>query len=229
MSRRSLAPAFGLLFLSLLGGRAAQAEPAGPLTLDILMHHMATTRGVRARFHEVKEVSLLAAPVESRGTVYFVPPDRFARHTTAPGRSWLVIEGDRLRFADEVAREEIDLSGDPVAGQFVGHFVVLWNGDLEALRERYEVAFEAGAGDGGWTLTLIPRSSRLRSFIEQIEVRGEGPALHEMTLVEADGDRTLTSFDDVETDHVFGAQELAEAFPRAGARGMPRGSEPREP
>lgn len=227
MSRALRDGALGLLLLCALPGPPARAESSERLTLDILMHHMATTRGVRARFHEVKEVSLLAAPVESRGTVYFVPPDRFARHTTSPSSTRLVIEGDRLRFADDVGREDIDLSGDPVAGQFVGHFVVLWNGDLEALRERYEVAFEAsGAGrDADWTLTLVPRSSRLRSFIQRIEVHGAGPALHEMTLVEADGDRTLTRFDQVETDHVFAPEELALAFPRAGAGG----SEPREP
>ena len=227
MSHAVPAGALGLLLLSLLVGLVAAAEPSERLTLDILMHHMANTRGVRARFHEVKEVSLLAAPVESRGTVYFVPPDRFARHTTAPGRTWLVIEGDRLHFSDEVGREEIDLSGDPVAGQFVGHFVVLWNGDLEALRERYEVAFEAmGPGrDAGWTLTLVPRSPRLRRFIERIAVRGAGPALHEMTLVEADGDRTLTHFDEVETDHAFGPEELVLAFPRS-AKGDGESREP---
>jgi outer membrane lipoprotein-sorting protein len=228
MSRRFLAWVPGLLLVSVAVGLVAGAEPSETLTLDVLMHHMATTRGVRASFHEVKEVSLLAAPVESRGTVYFVPPDRFARHTTAPGRSWLVIEGDRLRFADEVGSEQIDLSADPVAGQFVGHFVSLWNGDLKALRERYEVGFEA-AGPGresGWTLTLVPRSSRLRSFLEEIQVRGQGPTLHEMTLIEADGDRTLTRFDEVATDHVFGPQELAEAFPRSG---VAEGREPREP
>jgi len=193
----------------------------GPRSLDELMAQMAQTRGVRARFREHKEVSLLAAPVETRGMLYFVPPDRFARHTTAPGSSWLTIEGGALRFRDEVGSQDVDLSSDPVAREFVQHFVVLWSGNLAALRERYEATFHAGKA-GAWSLQLRPRSKRLRHFVQEIRVRGQADAVREMQLVEADGDRTTTRFESMEPDHAFTPAELSQVFSApADGKGRP--------
>ena len=48
----------------------------------MLPPRMAATRGVAAEFRESREVALLVEPLESRGLLYFVPPDRMARFTT---------------------------------------------------------------------------------------------------------------------------------------------------
>jgi len=211
--RCRLATATLLLSLAVL---LAAARARGPQSLEALMAQMAHTRGVQAHFHERKEVSLLAAPVESQGMLYFVPPDRFARHTTAPGSSWLIIEGGTLHFRDEVGKQEVDLSSDPIAREFVQHFVVLWSGDLAALRRRYEAVFKAGKA-GAWSLRLRPRSSQLRHFLREIQVRGQADAVLEMELVEADGDRSVTHFDAMEADHAFTPAELRQAFPSSSA------------
>ena len=209
------------------GPGAADAAADTRLTLERLMAEMARSRGVVARFREVKEVSLLSAPIETRGELAFAPPDRFVRRTREPAATALYVDAEQLVFRDEAGGETVDLAADPVARRFVENLVVLWSGDLEALRERYEVSFEAEpqtepqtgpagetdpAAGARWQLRLRPRSAPMRDFVREIALRGAGPRLETMVLVESDGDRTTTTFEALETDHVFSAEELERTF-----------------
>jgi hypothetical protein len=197
----------------------APAQPVGELTLEILMHHMSRTSGVKARFRESKEVRLLSNPIETRGEIFFIPPDRFARHTSEPGHTTLVIDGESLRFDDEIGDEKIDLSSDPIARQFVDNFTVLFNGDLPELRRRYQIRFQAD--DERWELVLDPSAKTLRRYLRSITLRGDGPALSEMIVVETDGDTTTTRFVEITTNHVFSERELEAAFPGPGSPDAP--------
>ena len=184
--------------------------PHGTLTLETLMHHMATTSGVRAEFHEVKEIALLEQPLESDGTLYFIPPSRMARITRAPGATTLLIDGSRMSYRDMAGGSSVDLSSNRVARTIVENFVVLFNGDLRALRARYNVGFDA---DGPrWDMRLVPKGPPVSQLIASIELNGDGPALKQMVLVEKEGDRTTTFFHDVVTDVQFSPEELGRIF-----------------
>ena len=221
MSERRPAP--GLALLALLMAASAGAEspgvPSGPLTLEALMHRMATTTGVRAEFREEKILALLESPLVSEGTLYFVPPSRMARITTRPGASALVIDGGRMSYTDEAGASDLDLAGNRVARSMVENFVVLFGGDLPALRERYHVEF--GSQGLRWRMRLMPKAAPLSQFIASVELRGEGPALEKMTVREADGDRTLTHFLRVETDTRFTPEEIARLFPPGPSAPVP--------
>jgi len=200
--------AAGLACLS--AGGPSQEQPRGPLTLEILMHHMATTTGVRAEFHEVKQIALLEQPLESDGTLYFIPPARMARITRAPGATSLVINGSRMSYRDGTGGNSVDLSGNRVARTIVENFVVLFNGDLDALHEHYNVGFDAQGAR--WQIRLVPKGPPLAQLIASIEMRGNGPALEQMVVVEKEGDRTTTFFHDVVTDTRFSPEELSRIF-----------------
>ena len=208
------APGLALL-LALLGASPAAAEPAaipkGPLTLEALMQRMAATSGVRAEFREEKRLALLETPLVSEGTLYFIPPARMARITTRPGVSKLVIDGQRMSYNDEAGASDVDLAGNRVARTIVENFVVLFAGDLSALRERYRVDFTAE--QLRWRLQLTPKAAPLSQFLASVEMKGDGPALEEMSIREADGDLTVTRFQRVETDVHFAPEELARLFP----------------
>jgi outer membrane lipoprotein-sorting protein len=212
---RARGAALGLgLAIATAAALAGAAEAPAEHSLEALMQGMAGTPGVVARFREVKELALLTAPLESRGTLYFAPPDRLARIVEEPGRSRLVIDGKRLLFHDAAGGEEVDLSDNPIAREYVSNFIVLFNGDLAALRERYAPSFRT---DGPrWTLELLPRSRPLSDFVERVTLRGEGRALTRMELLESDGDRTTTWFDEVEIDHRFDAAESERIFAPSG-------------
>ena len=180
------------------------------LTLERLMQQMATTPGVRAGFHEVKEIALLDRPLESSGTLYVVPPRRMAHYTTQPLRSSFVVDGSRLSFRDETGGESVDLSANPIARTVVENFVVLFNGDLEALRARYDVSFEAQGPR--WKMDLVPRDSRVRGVVSRVALEGADAALEKMVVFEAGGDRTVTTFHDVRIDVRFSEADLARIF-----------------
>src|SRR5262245_34974195 len=107
--------------------QASEDQQAGPATLEALMRGMAGASGVEARFREEKRLALLSEPIESRGTLYFVPPNRLSRETTEPSRTRLVIDGERFSFRDAAGSEAMDLSASPIAREYVANFIVLFN------------------------------------------------------------------------------------------------------
>jgi outer membrane lipoprotein-sorting protein len=209
MGRRTVASAWvsGLL---LAARAAAAAEPAPTPTLESLMAGMAETPGVEARFLETKEIALLSEPIETRGMLAFVPPDRLLRTTTEPSHSRLVIAGERFSFSDAAGGDAVDLSSNPLAREFVDNFIVLFNGDLAALRRRYEPELTSDAG--GWRLALRPRHRPLSDLIERITLTGRGRTLLRMEMLERDGDRTTTRFEDVQVDRRFTPAEVERLF-----------------
>jgi outer membrane lipoprotein-sorting protein len=207
---RSRALCRALALALALPASAAAAEPAAVPTLEALMAGMAQTSGVEARFLERKEIALLSEPLETRGSLVFLPPDRLVRVTTEPSRSRLVIAGDSFSFRDAAGGEAVDLSANPLAREFVDNFIVLFNGDLAKLRERYEPEL---SGDGErWTLVLHPRHRPLSDLIERITLEGAGRTLRGMEMLESDGDRTTTRFEEVSVDRRFTPEEIERWF-----------------
>lgn len=192
------------------GGPPQVGSPPGPITLDDLLAHMATTPGVVAEFREIKTLKLLDAPLETRGTVYFEPPDKLARVTREPAESRLVLDGSRMRFQDAAGARDVDLAENPVARAFADNLIVLWRGDKAALEKIYALDFRA---DGSrWQLELTPRGAPLDRFVRGIEMKGDGAAMVEMSVVETDGDRTRTLFEKTDVAHVFGEAEARAIF-----------------
>ncbi|HTO06237.1 MAG TPA: outer membrane lipoprotein carrier protein LolA [Myxococcota bacterium] len=205
------------LALAALAALAAEpAQPARDLTLEDLLSHMRATHGVVAEFHEVKTLKLLDAPLESRGTLYFAPPDRLARVTREPAETKLVLDGGRMSFRDAAGGSDVDLSENPVARAFADNLMVLWRGDRAALESIYQLDFHA---DGSrWQLALSPRHSPLDQFLRSITLRGDGAEMREMEVLESDGDRTQTFFDKIDVAHEFGEDEARAVFGAGAAK-----------
>lgn len=210
--------AFALSVVLSLVALPAPAQEGGSgveLTLETLLGAMATRSGLSAEFAERKELALLSAPLESHGRLYFVPPDRFARFTTQPGFTALVIDGESVRFRESAESDELDLSGNPMSRAFVENFIALWSGDRGRLERLYEVTLRV---DGErWKLSLAPRAGPLDRFIEGVTLSGENDVLEQMVVREPDGDRTVTALRSVQLDRSFSADDLERIF----ARGMP--------
>ena len=190
---------------------ASAEEPREPAAFGLveLMEAMAATSGVIAEFREQKHLALLEKPLESSGTLYFVPPNRLARFTLKPEASALIIDGEKLRF-QQGARVNFDLSGSPMARAFIDNFIVLFNGDLPKLQDLYRTTFSAK--DEGWTLILEPRKSPLRRLVSEIALRGDRTGIREMVMQSRDGDRTSTALNIVETNYHFTDDQLNSLF-----------------
>jgi outer membrane lipoprotein-sorting protein len=194
------------------GPDAAASDPVVPEAADLssLLAGMRSATGVVANFTETKEIKLLSAPLESTGTIYFLPPGRLARVITSPGRSRLIVDGDKVRFEDETGSKAMELAGSVIARQLIDSFVVLFNGDEKRLRELYHATFSTAGGT--WRLRLVPRSMPLSRMIGSFDLTGRGARIERMEATEPDGDRTITLFGDTEVHHRFSEAELAELF-----------------
>ncbi|HTO71138.1 MAG TPA: outer membrane lipoprotein carrier protein LolA [Myxococcota bacterium] len=203
--RRTAAAAAAALALA-----AARMAAAEDMKLDDLLAHMATTKGVVAEFREIKTLKLLDSPLETRGTVYFEPPDRFARVTREPAPTRLVLDGDRMHFQDATGGGDVDLSENPVARAMAENVIVLWQGDKNALEALYTLDFHA---DGSkWKLVLSPRHSPLDHFLRSITLSGDGSIMRQMEVLESDGDKTQTLFEKSDVEHQFGEEEARAIF-----------------
>jgi hypothetical protein len=186
-------------------------EPRDPAAfgLEELMESMAATSGVIAKFREKKQLALLERPIESNGTLYFIPPNRLVRLTVEPEPSALIIDGEKLRFK-QGDREKFDLSGNPMARIFIDNFIVLFNGDLQSLQDLYRTRFST---DGeAWRLILEPRKPPIRGLVREISMRGDRTGIREMVMQNRDGDRTTTALDVIEGDYHFTDDQLESLF-----------------
>src|SRR5262245_45294441 len=180
-------------------------------TLEDLMQRLAASSGVQARFRETRYVSLLTAPIESEGMLYFAPPDLLARYTTRPGRSSVVVRGSHVTLRDETGTQDLALDSSELASALIDHLIGLMRGDLSALRARHNVEFRLHGL--GWELRLQPKSRLVRSVIDSIRIEGRGGEPITIEVVETSGDRTVTSFSEVLRGRTFTSSEMEELFP----------------
>jgi hypothetical protein len=198
------------LLSAVLASSALANDTVPPPQLAEILDRMASSAGVEANFTESKELALLAAPLESRGVIYFTPPGRFARFTLRPGFSALVVDAEEIRMREGRDGETVDLSDNPVARVFVDNIVVLWSGNREKLERHYEPAFSGTLA--AWELRLTPRREPLSRAIDAIVLRGDSIAVREMQVIEKDGDRTVTHFETLSSDRSFSAAEIERIF-----------------
>jgi outer membrane lipoprotein-sorting protein len=178
------------------GSLASDATDPAPTELVALMKRFAESGGVRARFRELRHLSILTDPIETTGMLYFAPPDRLARHATWPGRSSVVVGAGRVSLGDETGQRVFDLDTSEVARALVDNLMVVFRGDLESLKAQYSISFDS---DGeNWTLDLEPRSRALRGIIDRVRFTGRSGKLSAMETRESNGDRAIMRFSEIE-------------------------------
>lgn len=207
--------AASLLTLASLGLLLATTEPGARAqdqapTLEALLEGFSSMRGLSARFTERKQIALLAAPLESEGEIHFAPPDKLVRRVTAPSPSIVLLDGRQLTMASNGRRERIDLSTQPVVASFVDSFRHVLRGDRAALERTYRISFSREGQ--AWRLVLRPKSDALRRFMTSLELRGEGPAITTMRMVERSGDVTVTELRDVQPNRRFSRAQIRRLF-----------------
>lgn len=221
----SFTPRFVALALAaLVGGATAPAAadepakaagaPVHPLSaaeLDAFLARFAAMPGLSAKFREEKTMALLAAPLINEGVIYFASPGRLARHTTAPVKSSVIIDGERMTFGDSRGVDAVSFEQNPVLGLFVTSFVKIFAGDKEALAKMYAMELR-GDPAGAWALKLRPQISPMDQVIAGIELVGDGLVVKSMTVDEVGGDRSVTTFTEVNTARRFTDAELKELF-----------------
>jgi Outer membrane lipoprotein carrier protein LolA-like len=167
---------------------------------------------MEAHFREEKRIALLRVPLISEGQLYFLAPDRLARHVTSPSHSTLVVTSTSVLFQDSAHRtEEVSLDQNPVVRLFVDSFLKILAGDALALRRIYDMTVTSVPG-GAWILRLKPAAPPLSRLIDEIDLSGRGPIMDRLRVLEVGGDETVTRFTAVDIHRRFGAEEERRLF-----------------
>ena len=208
--------AMAVLVVVLLVTGSATAQTDDELSLTSLLLSFRTLEGLSADFHETQYLAILRQPLEYDGTLHFVSPSRFVRHTTAPLVSTVLIDGNRLEFGDEYSADALDLGTAPVVRQFTSMIFDVLQGDEEALLAAYSVELSTPEGGAApettWRLTLTPRDSPLDTFIESVTIDGRGIILESTHIVEPGGDERHLVYSNVVLNPQFNDLELETLF-----------------
>ncbi len=203
-------------------------DPAGgdesPATLSFrslkeLLTAFGKVKSFSAAFAEEKQIELLLKPIQSRGVVYYHAAGQdFARHVVAPFPHLLVVDPEQVAVREEGKWMSTNKGGQPVVRQFLASFLKILQGDSKGLQELYVVDFSAPEAENPlWTLALTPRRSPMNKIITSVTLSGRGLEVAAMRVLEACGDRTVTTFSKVQVDREFTEKEMAQLFPKPPA------------
>lgn len=189
------------------------ATPA-MITRDEVITALRAVPGVTAEYREDQYLSLLDAPLTSRGTMHFAPPGRLAKHQSTPARARTVVADGRLRFADAFGRDELDIAGNPAVALFVGTFLDVLAGRTDRIEQTWTVGFVAGAdGDPrAWVIALRPKGEPGTKLVDRLVIRGREASVSRIEVVEVGGDRTVTTLSSVDVARRWDPETIAATF-----------------
>lgn len=172
---------------SLLHG--PQAIAAESWTVAQLMQALGKHRSGQATFQERKYLAVLDQPVESSGELRFQAPDRLEKITLKPRPEALVLEGNNLSVTRGKKQFNVRLSDYGEVTGFIDSIRATLAGDRDTLERTYALHLAGNAER--WTLTLLPRDTRMAEVVTRINITGTRGLLREIEILQADGDRSV--------------------------------------
>jgi hypothetical protein len=159
--------------------------------LPALMRALASVPRAEARFTEVRRMQVLSAPLELRGTLRYVRPDRLERQVQAPYEETIRIEGGRVSVDNPArgVRRSYALATLPAAYAMVESLRATLAGDAAALERHYWLKL-SGTRES-WLLTLTPRDAGVADMLAEVRLHGVEARITRIEYDEALGDRTV--------------------------------------
>ena len=180
-----------VLFCLLVGLNVADgfADPDNPVLAQVV-ERLVRADSLQGQFLQEKHLVFLQKPFISSGEFRI-------DHST--GLHWQVLEP--LASLMVVDGSTVLLDGKPMVDRGVGQLMGLvmfsvMEGRLDELTDYFVVTGEAASSQ--WQLSLIPESSRLKSVLQKIELRGDD-YLREIEIFERDENRTVIVLSEMRT------------------------------
>lgn len=178
----------------------------------------AASPGLEVAYEEEKHLGLLAAPLSSRGRLYFLPPEHLTRKVVEPEPSSVLITSRSMRMVSRGVEKRIDLSSSPELKAFILSLSRVFAGEREGLAGSWAIQYEFPADEPrAWTLKLTPRKDvagheALARMVASLELGGEGQSVLRIEVREPNGDRTVTRISKADPARVFSEREKADLF-----------------
>ena len=172
-------------------GLACAAPAWATFDLPALAALLAERKSGEARFTEERFVSGFDGPLRASGTLSFKAPDRFSRQTLEPVAEALVVEGNTLTLKRGTRTRQLALDTVPELTALVEAVRATLTGNAAALQRHFTARVEGGPAL--WTLTLVPRDTRLATQVRELQIAGQGADVRSVALWLSGGDRSLMS------------------------------------
>jgi len=185
-------PLFALLCA--LAGPAARADEATARdALGELLAAVAARPHAHASFVEHHYLGILRRPLESRGELLFVPPDRLEKRTLAPRPESLRVEAGQLTLERGKRHMSVALASYPQLAPLVEGIRATLAGDRATLERLFVVGYTPGNGTSRseWSLALQPRDAQLARLVRELRIGGHGSDVLRVETLRGDGDRTV--------------------------------------
>lgn len=215
--------------LALSSAPSASEPTVAPASLEALLAGFRTMPGFEARFEEEKTLALLAAPLTSRGRLYFAPPATLLRRVETPNPHDILIREHIVRISTprdgasgtpgaaapgSRSVETIDLAHRDDVRPLVESMLWIFSGDLAQLESVYAVDYQilAPAASGRWKLHLVPRAAPLSRLIRELAISGRGLGADRLEVTETTGDCTTTRILEADPERRFATGEIEKLF-----------------
>src|SRR6266480_7679861 len=183
---------YGILVVSALTCVANGA----PLSGDELKNLLATirqNRSTQADFQEQRVIRLMKNPVQSSGTVWFQPPNKFRREVKGNSPSITVSDGLDLwiYYPNFKSAERYPLGkGSPLDATVAAINSAL---NLENIESSFNI--NATKADKGYELALLPRTASMKRVFQKLDLHIDDNLRVERTdMLLPNGDRIVTTY-----------------------------------
>lgn len=185
------------IFLSIVFVTAlTRLTDGAPLSGDELKNLLAAirqSRSTQADFQEQRVIRLMKNPVQSSGTVWFQPPNKFRREVKGNSPSITVSDGRNLwiYYPNFKSAERYPLGkGSPLDATVAAINSAL---NLENIETSFNVS--ATKSDNGHELALLPRTAAMKRVFQKLDLRINNQFRVERTdMLLPNGDRIVTTY-----------------------------------
>lgn len=176
---------------------------------------LAKTEVIRSNYVEVKTLTVLRRPLRSKGRLVFCVGRGMHRVMTEPFmKEWIITPSKITQRHADGEIEYLDLSALPVARAFVDAFLKVASGDVTSLRSDFHLYFRGDAEN--WTMGFVPRKEPMNVVIASMVLTGHGALLESLVVLETNGDRTETAFQETAVGPPLSAEEEQTIFEQRG-------------
>jgi outer membrane lipoprotein carrier protein len=167
--------------------------PLSEAELKNLLTAIRQNRSTQADFQEQRVIRLMKNPVQSSGTVWFQPPNKFRREVKGNSPSITVSDGRDLwiYYPNFKSAERYPLGkGSPLDATVAAINSAL---NLENIESSFNVS--AARSDGGHELQLLPRTAAMKRVFQKLDLRINSEFRVERTdMLLPNGDRIVTTY-----------------------------------
>lgn len=168
--------------------------------LDEIYGKFSHVTGASADFTEVKKTKAFKKEQVQKGRFSSSRKGELTWEITEPVRSTFTVKGDTARvvYPDMDYEKTYDLKKDKGIAVVVKNiFAVVGATGSASLKETYEYEVQGGWKDG-WTVTLVPKSKKVRKVIKKIILTiTEKDFITSIRILEGSGDSTTITFTNI--------------------------------